>query len=198
MKKVVLGIILILGVGIHQVEAQTVSYGVKANGNLSNFILDDMKGVSSNMGFGASLGSFVKFDVMEHFAIQPELFIHYQSSELKEAGKKRDYEYWGIEAPVYAMGQWKTGSNDRFYVGAGPYVGYGFSSKLKSPELNLYKKDKHQHWDLGIGALIGYEFSNHIQINASYKIGFLDALDEGKKHATMLPQRISLGVGYRF
>jgi len=198
MKKVTLGIILILGIGIHQVSAQRISYGVKADATLSNFILEDMKGVSSNMGFGASLGSFVKIDIAENFAIQPELIINYRNSEMKEAGRKRDYEYWGIEAPVYAMGQWKTATNNRLYVGIGPYVGYGFSAKYKSPSLNLYKKDKHQHWDFGFGALVGYEFSNRIQINASYKLGVIDALDEGKKHSTMLPQRVSLGVGYRF
>jgi len=198
MKKVVLSLMLILGIGVTQVKAQEISYGVKADANMTNFILKDMSNVTSKMGFGASLGGFVKFDLMENFAIQPELLINYNRSEMKQAGKKRDYEFWGIELPVYAMGQWNVGNNNRFYAGVGPYVGYGFSAKYKSPNQKLYKDNVLQHWDFGFGAQVGYEFSNRIQINAGYKIGIIDALDEGKKDATMLPQRISLGIGYRF
>lgn len=198
MKKMILSFILILGTGMHQICAQRVSYGIKADASMSNFILEDMKDIKSNMGFGVSLGSFVKINIEDGFAIQPEFMIHYRSSELKEAGEKRDFEYWGIEAPFYAMGQWRTVSHNRLYVGVGPYIGYGFSAKYKSPTLNLYKKNKHQHWDVGFGAQLGYEFSSKIQVNASYKLGVIDALDEGRKHASMLPQRVSLGLGYHF
>jgi len=200
MKKLALGIMMVLGmgVGLNQVNAQNISAGVKVDANMSNFLLNDMGNASSKMKFGASIGGFVKFDIVENFAIQPELLFNYQSSEMKVAGVKRDYEYWGMEIPVYAMGQWKVGSNDRFYAGVGPYVGIGFSAKYKSPEQKLYKDDVLQPWDFGFGAQLGYEFSNRIQINASYKIGIVDALDKGKDDATMLPQKVSLGVAYRF
>ena len=199
MKKAVVGFMLILGMGTAtQVSAQKITAGVKAEGNVSNFILSDMSGSKSNMGFGATVGGFAKFDITRGFAIQPELLVHYQNSEWKEAGVKRDYEYWGVEIPVYAMGQWYTPSNNRFYAGVGPYVGVGLDARFKNPTEKAYKEDILQPWDFGFGAQLGYEFTNGIQINASYKIGIVDALDKGKDDATMLPQRISLGIGYRF
>lgn len=198
MKKLVLTVMVVLGVGMTQVNAQNITYGVKAEANMSNFLLSDFDNASSKMKLGATIGGFAKFDITENFAIQPELLVHYQSSELKEAGKKRDFQYWGLEVPVYAMGQWYTANDSRFYVAAGPYIGMGLDAKLKSPELKMYKSDRMNRFDFGVGAQVGYEFSNRIGINASYKIGFINAVDEYHADAKMLPQRISLGIAYRF
>ena len=202
MKKTIAGFMLILGmgIGVTQANAQSTTFGIKADANMSNFILSDMGGVKSNMGIGASLGGFAKYDISERFAIQPELLVHYQTSETKQGGAKLDYEYWGLEIPVYAMFQWENFTNNRFYAGIGPYVGYGLDARYTNttPKTKLYKDDLRQPWDFGFGAQVGYEFANGIQINAGYKIGIVDALDKGKDDATMLPQRISLGIGYRF
>ena len=203
MKKIVLTLAVIFGLGIAQSNAQSISYGVKADANMSNFLLTDMDNVESNLKIGASLGGFMKLDLHQNFAIQPELLFHYKSSEMKLGTGKTDYEYFGVEIPIYAMGQWKAGETGRFYVGVGPYVGFGFDAKYKTGDIDLYEKNSNDkavmnRFDFGAGAQVGYEFGCGIQINAGYKIGFIDALDAGKDDATMLPQTISLGIGYRF
>ncbi|MDR0363843.1 MAG: PorT family protein [Bacteroidales bacterium] len=198
MKKVILSLALIIGVGATQINAQSITGGIKADANLSNFIVSDMPLTESEMKFGATLGGFLKFDIVKNFAIQPELLFHFQTSTIKTVFIKQDYQYWGMEIPIYAMGQWYTRADHRFYVGVGPYVGFGFDAKYKDPEMKLYKNDIHQPWDFGFGAQLGFEFANGLQFNAGYKIGIIDALDIGKAHATMLPQKVSLGIGYRF
>jgi hypothetical protein len=208
MKKIVVTLAVIFGLGISQSNAQSISGGIKAESNMSNFLLTDMDGFKSNLGFGASLGGFMKLDLSEHFAIQPELMFHFKNSEMetKATGAKVDYQYWGAEIPIYFMGQTALG-NGRGYIGLGPYVGFGFDAKYKADgmsDVKLYDeigntdKSTMQRWDVGAGLMLGYEFSNRIQINAGYKIGFINALDAGKDDATMLNQTISLGVGYRF
>ena len=197
MKKIILGVMLLVGIGTSQLNAQSVSYGVKAEANMSNFLLSNKIKGESRMKLGATVGGFAKIDVVENFAIQPELLFHYQSSTMKATGaKKRDFGYWGVEVPVYALGQWNVNSGDRFYAGVGPYVGYGFNARYKDPEVKLYKTDALQHWDFGVKALVGYEFSNRIQINATYKIGVINAVDKGD--GKMNPEVVSLGIGYRF
>ncbi len=201
MKKTIVSVMTLslIGLGAMQANAQT-SFGIKADANLSNFVLKDMPGVKSNMGVGASLGGFAKFDFGEFFAIQPELLFHYQSSETKSGGVARDFEYWGVEIPIYAMAQCQVGNNSRFYAGVGPYVGVGFDARYKEPTYKLYKEDYLQPWDFGVGAQVGYEFGNGIQINAGYKIGMINAINDDANlgDAKMLPQRVSLGVGFRF
>jgi len=203
MKKLMIAVSLILGIGLTQVSAQNVSFGIKADANVSNFILSDLEPMKSKIGMGASLGVFTKFDLGQNFAIQPELLLHFKSSTFEIGNSEDDFRYWGAEIPVYALGQWKCGSG-RMYAGIGPYAALGFSAKYDNNDFDLYEKigstdeSMLRRFDFGFGATFGYEFGNGIQINAGYKIGVLNAMDAGRDNASMLPQTISLGLGYRF
>ena len=203
MKKILLSLVVVMGFGLSQVNAQMVSGGIKAEANMSNFILSDLDGVESNLGFGATLGGFMKIDFHKNFAIQPELLFHFKTSTTKAGIVENDYQYFGAEIPVYAVGQMNLG-NGRGYIGVGPYIGVGFSARYDDLDLDLYEKNDFtdeaplQRVDFGFGAMIGYEFNFGLQINAGYKIGIIDALDAGKDNASMLPSTISLGLAYRF
>ncbi|MCC8034566.1 MAG: PorT family protein [Rikenellaceae bacterium] len=198
MKKVlIISLAAMFTMGSTSVYGQQLSGGVKAEANLSNFIRSDLDGLDNPMRVGASVGGFMKWDVTSHFALQPEVMFHFKASKFKdETAGKSSYEYYGMEIPVYVVGQMQLGSG-RGYVGAGPYVGYGFSAKTY-PGGNLYSSDTHQRWDFGAGVMVGYEFCNRIAVNAGYRIGFIDALNAAKDDATMLPQSVSLGLAYRF
>ena len=207
MKRVIFSVVLVLGLGFSQVQAQEVSFGVKADANMSNFILSDMDGMKSKLGFGATVGGYTKIMFGENFGLQPELLLHFKNSkmEVKATGKETDFQYFGVEIPVYAVGQFAIG-NGKGIVGVGPYLGIGLDARYKASgidDVELYKeyggkKSELQRWDFGAGAMLGYEFSNRLQITATYKIGFVDALNANKDDASMLQQTISLGVGYRF
>jgi len=198
MKKLVISVGLMIGIGFTQVNAQNLSFGSKADANMSNFILTDIPGGKSEMKIGASLGGFVKYDIAEKFAIQPELLVHFKSSDSKDGSVKNNFEYWGLEIPVYAVGQWNAGSG-RLYAGIGPYVGLGLSAKYTKGDIDLYDTETMQRLDFGGGAMIGYELGNGIQINAGYKIGLINAVHKDiPGDAVMLPQTMSLGVGFRF
>lgn len=202
MKKIILVCLsVLLTTGLMQVNAQSkVSWGAKVEANMSNFFLSDMDGMKSTMKLGPNLGGFVKVDITENFAVQPELMFYFRQSKMKNGGKD-DFQQWGVQIPVYAVGQMQLGTG-RAYVGIGPYVGMGFDARMKDADTNLYKKVRGDRpmnrFDFGAGAMVGYEFSNGIQINAGYQIGFIDQLDANKDDATMRTQTVSLGVGYRF
>ncbi|MDR2234207.1 MAG: PorT family protein [Tannerella sp.] len=207
MKKIFLSLAVVMGFGLSQINAQEANFGLKAEFNSSNFILSDMDGMKSNLGAGATLGGFEKIEFGENFALQPELLFHFKTSEMetKATGAKLDYRYFGVEIPIYAVGQVKLGSGKGF-IGIGPYAGFGIDSRYKADgmdDVTLYKeyngaKSAMQRWDFGLGGMLGYEFSNGIQINASYKIGFMDTLNADKDNASMQNQTISLGIGYKF
>jgi opacity protein-like surface antigen len=198
MKKMMITVGLMIGVGFTQLNAQNLSFGIKGDANLSNFILTDVPGGESEMKVGVNLGGFMKYDITGNFAIQPELLFNFKTSNTKAAGITNNFEYWGMEIPVYAVGQWSVG-NGRFYAGLGPYLGVGLSAKYTKGDIDLYDTDAMQRWDFGGGALIGYDLGNGIQINAGYKIGFINAIHKDiPGDAKMLPQTISLGVGFSF
>ncbi len=213
MKKIAIAAIVI-GFGFSQVNAQIfiqnikdhLSGGMKAEANMSQFLVSDMPDTKSKMHIGGTLGGFVKLDLVEHLALQEELLVHYKTSTIEQVGIKSDYQYWGIEIPFYVMGQWKMSKGERFYIGIGPYGEFGISAKynIQGQKIDLYKKDETtgnaimKRFMMGYGAIIGYEFSNGIQMNAGYKIGIANALDTGNDKASMSPSTVSFGIGYHF
>ena len=203
MKKTVIGLILILGLTAGGANAQKVTGGLKANANMSNFILSDINDLESKMKAGGSLGGFVTFDLGGKFALQPELLLNMNSSEFKNAGVKGDFTYWGLEAPIYLLGKIDAG-DDRVYLGVGPYIGLGLSAqnKVGGTKYNLYEKNEAgdmlmQRFDFGFGAMATYEFNFGMFISGSYRIGVVNALDSDSR-GKMLPQTVSVGIGYKF
>jgi hypothetical protein len=185
----------------------TVYGGIKIDANLSNFILGDMPGMKSKMGFGITAGGYTKIEFSRNFALQPEILLHYKNStmETKATGGEVDFQYFGVELPLYVMGQMSLGKGKGF-IGIGPYVGFGIDARYKTDgadDVKLYKEyngreSEMQRWDFGVGTMLGYEFNSRLQISATYKIGFINSLNAEKDNASMLPQTISLGLGYRF
>lgn len=203
MKKMfLLGLSILMTTGLVTVNAQTpINYGVKAEANMSNFLLTDLDNQSSTMKLGPTLGGFMNIGVHENFSIQPEVMLFYRQSKMKTGSVKDDFRQWGMQVPVYFLGQTYT-NNGKFYAGVGPYLGLGFDAKYKDADKDLYKKVNGKtdmnRWDFGLGALVGYELSNGVQVNAGYQLGLIDQLDALKDDASMRNQAVSLGVGYRF
>ncbi|MDD3490807.1 MAG: porin family protein [Paludibacter sp.] len=199
-KKMFLTAVVALGLWATQINAQSTSFGVKIDANMSNFALFDVNNLKSTMKVGASIGGFLKIDFSEYFAIQPELSILYKSSEMKVSSIKSDYNYWGFEVPVYAMVQLTHEEGNRAYLGIGPVFDCGFSAK--SGGTKLYKDNagalQQERFNVGAGVLLGYEFDFGMQINASYKYGLLNSLKNPVGDAYSSPQSVSLGIGYRF
>lgn len=203
MKKIFLVCLsVMMTTGLVTVNAQTpVTYGVKAEANMSNFLLSDLDDQTSTMKLGPTLGGFVNIGLHPNFSIQPEVMFYFRHSKMETGTTEDDFRQWGMQVPVYFLGQTYT-SNGKFYAGVGPYLGLGFDARYKDADLDLYKKvnDKADmnRWDFGLGALVGYEFQNGVQINAGYQLGLVDQLDAMKDDAGMRVQTVSLGVGYRF
>lgn len=203
-KTILVCLSFLMATGLMSVSAQTsISYGIKGEMNLSNFFLNgDFDNQTSTMKVGPNLGGFMKIDLHPNFAIQPEVLFFYRDSKQEfEPGKKDTFKQWGMQIPVYALGQTEAG-NGRFYGGVGPYVGFGFDARYKDADVSLYKKVNGEtpmtRWDFGLGALLGYEFNNGIQLNAGYQFGFVDQLDAMKDDASMRTQTVNIGIGYRF
>lgn len=204
MKKIILSAVVFCSMffmGVQVIQGQTkASFGVKLNGNLTNVKLADIKGSSSSFKEGASIGGFTRISFGEHFALQPELLFNYTEGEIKTGHKKTRFKYGGVEVPVYALGMFNVG-NGKFFVGAGPHAGYGFSvdsKKAKHADDDIKLKDimELDHWYMGGSAIAGYEFKFGLFINAGYQLGF--DLSANGKSSNVKTQTISLGAGYRF
>lgn len=206
MKKNVLTFIFAVGALIFssQLSAQDnpVSVGFKAGTSLSNYRLKgNMKGFDSKMSIGGSVGGFIRYDVSQNFALQSGIDVYYRTSKLESATDKTSNKIksFGVEVPVYGILQGDLGAGKAF-IGAGPYIGYGISTK--SNGVNLFKNNSEtgqpnmNRFDYGVGAIIGYQFDKNWQINASYQFGLAD-LHKGKG-GSMKSHGASIGLAYKF
>ena len=113
MKKIILLASLVMGLGVTNISAQGLkkfldekfSGGLKLEGNGTNFLLSDMPGTKSEIGFGGTFGGFIKIDLSKNFAIQEDILFSYSSSKLKQNNIEDTYEYLGLEIPIFFMGQ---------------------------------------------------------------------------------------------
>src|SRR5690606_19575460 len=183
-------------------QAHPVSVRFKAGTSLSNYRLKgNMKGFDSKMKIGGSVGGFIKYDVNQNFALQSGIDVYYRTSKLESATDKTSSKIksFGVELPVYGILQGELGGGKAF-IGAGPYVGYGISTK--SNGVNLFKnnseagKPNMNRFDYGLGAIIGYDFDKNWQINANYQFGLAD-LHKGKG-GSMKSHGASIGLAYKF
>ncbi len=210
----------------------SLDYGVKAGVNCGRLALsDDFKVLDSKMKVGADFGGFMRINLHQNFAIQPELEFYYRGTGLKAGIAGKEYEnkinQWGMQIPVYALGKVAVG-NGLLYGGVGPFVSVGFSAKTDEIEvlgklakidpIDLYEehndKSALQRWDVGVACQLGYEFANGILINAGYKYGFINQVDDLKTSVNNVTSKLGMplesddykanasvltvGVGYRF
>ena len=211
MKIKILAIALCALFATTQINAQSnLSYGIKAEASLSKFIFDS-ETVTSGFGPGIGIGGFLKIDLGEYFAIQPELLFQWQNfsetTSLYYGGvligeTKRNYELWGMEVPIYAVGQIDFETGDRIYAGIGPYFGLGFSAKIDDGT-NISEQqygDFLNRADIGIAAMAGYEFEVGFLVNVGFKYGLLNKCNklDYSNINSIKGMSLSIGLGYIF
>lgn len=205
MKKKLIPFILAVGVltvfNLSAQDKKLVSIGFKAGTNLSHYRLGGhMKDFKSKMSIGGSIGAFVKLDLTSNFGLQSGIDFHYKTSKLENKidQSTNKLKSFGIEIPLYGMIQGELGRGKAF-IGAGPYVGYGISTK--SDGINLLKNNgamgapAMNRLDYGVGGILGYDVSKNWQIHARYQFGLAD-LHEAKGN-TMKSQGITIGIAYK-
>lgn len=198
-----------------------VTMGLLLNANVSNFLITTPskathKISSSYMRVGVELGGSMNFLVQRHFAIEAQLVF---TGEQNRFGVGDSVNLlWSVGADIPVLFLYRLGSMEKGYfsVGAGIFAHFTFANNLgvyknietaepvtgdsKRPSyVSLH--DNHA----GVMAHFGYEFPFGMQINANYLISLTDIFGyyqntkgTAAHDVAFYPQRISLGIGYRW
>lgn len=119
---------------------------------------------------------------------------------------------WYIEVPVNAIASFPVGDN-KFFLGAGPYYGFGISGKNKtegtaveggqkmsvsvSEDVDFGKDGSHKRGDFGVNFLAGYELYNGFNIHAGYGLG-LSNIAKDSDGVKVKNRVLSVGLGFSF
>jgi hypothetical protein len=193
---------ILIAMSLFKVNAQvSVSGGVKMEAGIHQFWLYDLDDYTSKTKIAPGLGCFLEIELNDKLAIQPEMMFSFKNSEIRHGNRNDDFQQWGMILPVYLVGR-EYIDNGMWYFGLGAYAGFGFNARMKNAKTALYKEVEGRaimnRWDYGISTMLGYEYSNGIQINTGLYLGLNDQLDAGKKDATVINKVITVGVGYHF
>ncbi len=214
-------ILLIISVVISTLSFAQIqpSFGVKA-GILSsgmrgdavdnfNNLLDFSKGNITTKNYtGFFAGGYVNVPVSENFSIEPGMYYSLKGYELDGALNIKGLNFLGAKAKAVLQSQYidvplllKANFNG-FQIFAGPQISYLAKSDLKTTAgvlgINLLNNtmdatSQFNRWDAGVTGGIGYQFSNGMNISASYDYG-LSRADAGK-NINAYNHGIKVGIG---
>ncbi|WP_277496391.1 porin family protein, partial [Elizabethkingia anophelis] len=170
MKKVFLGLGIVLGTMAFAQSTAGPRFGIKAGGNLSD--LTNLDREKSKIGFYA--GVFMNAPISSEFSIQPEVVYSQQGAKFKDFGNvtdlKKNLGY--INVPVMVQ----YNATPDFYLEAGPEFGFLVDAQDKGKVNGVsYKSsgtDGYNTFNFGMGLGAGYRFTPNISINARYTAGF--------------------------
>jgi opacity protein-like surface antigen len=197
MKKVFLGLGIVLGTMAFAQSTAGPRFGIKAGGNLSDLTNLNSIGEKSKIGFYA--GVFMNAPISSEFSIQPEVVYSQQGAKFKDMGNVTDRKLnlGYINVPVMVQ----YNATPDFYLEAGPEFGFLVDAQNKRTvsgvSMNTSGTDGFNTFNFGVGLGAGYRFTPNISINARYTAGFTNTI-KNNDGDSVKNNNFQLGLGYTF
>ena len=142
--------------------AQSVTAGVKAGVNITNFTGGDFESVDKKAVVGFHGGGFLSF-ALGALYLQPEVLISTQGARIDSVNGSYDWKITYAAVPVML----KYRSTGGFYVEAGPQVAFKISDNIENQSIENFVNDL----DLSAGFGLGLQTKGGLGIGARYLVG---------------------------
>ncbi len=191
MKKLLLSAMAVCAFGMTTVNAQDISYGVKAGLNLSNFSGDDTDELNNRTAF--HIGGMLEIALSDVFSLQPEVLYSAQGATLSENGVDGSFNFSYINIPVMAKYYVTEGLSLEF----GPQVGILVSAETEAEGTTSDIKDYITSSDFGLNFGMGYKLESGVNFSARYNLG-LSNIDDTESTDEVQNAVFQLSIGYFF
>jgi len=212
MKKILFTVAIVV-LGLSNINAQEITFGVKAGGNFAKFG-GDIEDTERLTAF--HIGGVAEIALSEKFSLQPEVLFSMQgtSAEYSElvSGSVNTFESKSnlsyISVPVMA----KYYIIERLSIEAGPQIGFLVSAKRDYDYTESFNgevtytesedgadiKDNFHPIDFGLNFGAGYKLDNGLNFSARYNLGLVNIAKYAPDGYSTLNNVIQLSVGYSF
>jgi hypothetical protein len=195
-------IIAMIAISAKSASAQMASFGVTAGAVFSNMSLSS-EGESQSLDTKAGLtfGVMSNIPLGKSFSFQPALNYAQKGCSVTEEGEeKTTIKLNYLELPLNFVYN-SPEKNGHFFVGAGPFIAYGIAAKAKFGDIEVNghfgsgEDDAAKPVEIGLNALLGYQFGAGFNIAANYCRGLnnISVETEGLKHHNYY---FGLRIGY--
>ncbi|OBQ57275.1 PorT family protein [Tamlana sp. s12] len=183
MKKLLLVTAIIL-LGVANLNAQDIQFGVKGGLNFATISGDHTENIDMVTAF--NIGGMVEIPVSEKLSVQPEIIFSGTGFSIDDNTTALNYLNIPLIAKYYII--------KGLSLEAGPQIGFLLSAKNE----DLDVKDAYNNVDFGITTGVGYKLNNGINFGARYNFGLSNinnidgATDKNRIGA------LQLSIGYFF
>lgn len=207
MKKFV--VVFVALISFNALQAQEVKYGLKVGMNIANLNVDEAGFPSTSSVINLNIGAFAEIKLNKKLAFQPELLYSAQGAKfdfLFDDGSGNFYDTENtfklsyINIPL----MFKYYPESKFFLEAGPQVGFLTSAKLKVNVVGYGSDtqdigDAFKSLDFGLNLGAGYNISKHATINARYNLGLTNVGESAPGEESKVFNRVlSFSLGYIF
>ena len=214
-------LILILFGFTAQTRAQGVSFGLRGGFDLQNINGKDFEGddLEFDLVPRFNVGAFAEIPVAPDFYFQPALLFSTKGAkttgEIFDQDLSLEYNISYLELPLSFLYKPVLG-NGRFFLGFGPYLGYGIGGKAKYSINNTTTEEdieftneyddsqslsQFKPFDFGANVFFGYELAMGFSFQLNTQLGLakinpdpMDSEDESSWKNT----GFGISLGYRF
>lgn len=170
MKKVFL--LLAFTASVAAVNAQGISFGLKAGASLANLTSKyDDETESADMKTGFNAGVFANIAFTENLSFNPELMFSLEGAKDEDA--KINFGF--VNIPLLL--QYNASG---FYAETGPQLGLLLNAKYKDDEEEIDIKESYRTASIAWAVGLGYKLENGIGIGARYNLGLSNLLEESE------------------
>ena len=211
MKKLVLAIVA-LGVSAGAfAQGQPMGFGIKAGVNFPKYNFSgDNAAYQTNSSTNFHVTAFLDAPILtDYLYIQPGVSLQGKGAKFAEGSfLGNDYELtqntmW-LEVPVNLVAKLPTGYTGNFFIGAGPYLGFGLSGKYKASgddgsiesDFKFGNDEDMKGVDFGLNFIAGYQLNNGLMIHGGYGLGLTDLTPDGGGDAKQTNRVWTVGLGF--
>lgn len=189
MKKIIFSLSSLLI--IHFLHAQQLQYSVEGGINFSGaYAVENGMVIKGGPLPGFQLGVSATKTITQKISFQPSLLFVYGGTYRKGIDvNNTKYRIFLIKIPLDVVYQ----KDDKFFVGAGPYIGYAISG-TRTFRGSTYKimfggnpnADDSRRLDAGIDVMAGYTLKTNVLVKISFDLGLINPALEPLKVNTRI------------
>ena len=160
-----------------------INIGLKAGFNLANINASDSE-FDHKFLPTFQVGAILDIDFSDNLGVQTGISFMGKGSKIDEQILGSDFvatsRLFYVQVPVNLMYK-----NNNFFIGAGPYIGYGISGKYKAEYIGIEDNEDYEFGntveddvapiDYGIGVQVGVMFGS-VRVGAGYDLGLANVI----------------------
>ena len=149
---------------------------------------------------GLHFGPVADFKLSESLCFNTGILYSLKGYKEKVQDESTSVKLNYLEIPLNLAYKFSINETSRFFIQAGPYLGYALSGKMKIDDQSEsidFDKDEVKRFDFGLGAGLGFELGP-IAPSVSYQLGLSNVSDSSEDDMTIKNKVFQISVAYMF